>query len=268
MVLPVRCSILSVAVGGAILWAACATPGRAETQGSERWIPLFNGRDLIGWTPKIKGYPLGENFGKTFRVERGAIKVAYDQYGGKFENRFGHLFYRNPFSSYKLRLEYRFTGDQLPDAPGWAFRNSGVMVHSQAPESIRKDQDFPVSVEVQFLGGDGKNERTTGNMCSPGTHVVIEGKLVTQHCVNSKSKTFHGDQWVKFELQVHPDGKIMHFVNGEKVMEYEGAQLDESDADAKPLIKNGEKMLKGGFISLQSESHPIEFRNIELAALK
>lgn len=267
MQLPLRTTVLSL-VAGAVTLGFLTETGSAQSGRAERWIPLFNGRNLSGWTPKIKGYLLGENFGNTFRVQDGAIKVSYDGYGGKFENRFGHLFYRNPFTSYKLRLEYRFTGEQLPDAPGWAFRNSGVMIHSQAPESIRKDQDFPVSVEVQFLGGDGKNERTTGNMCSPGTHVVIEGKLVTQHCVNSKSKTYHGDQWVRFELQVHPNGKIVHLVNGEKVMEYEGAQLDENDADAKQLIKNGEKMLKGGFISLQSESHPIEFRKIELAPLE
>lgn len=267
MVLPIRCSLLSVALGGVILWGICASPSVAETQRAERWIPLFNGRNLNGWTPKIKGYPLGENFGDTFRVKDSAIQVSYDKYGGKFENRFGHLFYQSPFTSYKLRMEYRFTGEQLPDGPGWANRNSGVMVHSQAPDSIRKDQDFPVSIEVQFLGGNGKDERSTGNMCSPGTNVVIDGKLVTQHCVNSKSKTFHGDQWVKMELEIHSNGKVVHRINGETVLEYEQPQLDENDADAKPLIKDGNKLLKGGFIALQSESHPIEFRNIELAAL-
>lgn len=260
-----RCTLISVLAGVGVVAALPWSVSQAE-----EWRPLFNGRNLEGWTPKIKGYAFGENFGKTFRVEDGAIKVSYDQYGGKFENRFGHLFYRHPFDSYRLRLEYRFTGEQLPDAPGWAYRNSGIMIHSQPPDSIRKDQDFPVSIEVQFLGGDGKGERPTANMCSPGTHVVIDGKLVTQHCVNSKSKTFHGDQWVTMELQVHPDGKIVHLVNDEKVMEYSGAQLDENDTDAKSLItsRNGEKMLKGGFISLQSESHPVEFRKIEMMELR
>ena len=230
----------------------------------QKWIRLFNGKNLSGWTPKIKGYAAGENFGNTFRVEDGVIKVAYDAYGGKFENRFGHLFFDIPFSDYVLRCEYRFTGEQLAGGPGWAYRNSGVMIHCQSPQSMRKDQDFPVCIEVQMLGGNGKDERHTGNVCTPGTNIVMDGKLITQHCTDSTSKTFHGDDWVKLEVEVHCNGKIIHRINGDKVLEYEKPQLDENDADGKALIKSGEKMLSGGYIALQSESHPVEFRNIEL----
>jgi len=251
----------AIACGAALLGFTFATP-------QEKWVPLFNGKNLDGWTPKIKGYPAGENFGNTFRVERGVLKVSYDGYEGRFDGRFGHLFYKHPYSAYRLRFEYRFTGEQINGGPGWAWRNSGVMIHGQSIDSIRKDQDFPVSIEVQLLGGDGKGERTTGNMCSPGTNVVIDGKLVTQHCVNSKSKTFSGDQWVKLEIEVNGNGKIKHWINGDLVMEYEKPQLDENDPDGKALIKNGEKMLSGGTISLQSESHPVEFRNVELLELK
>lgn len=134
---------------------------------------------------------------------------------------------------------------------------------------MRKDQDFPVSIEGQLLGGDGKSERPTGNVCTPGTNIVLGGKLWTQHCTNSTSPTFHGDQWVRAEFEVHAGGKIIHRINGKPVMEYEGAQLDPNDADGKALIEaaKGEKMLSGGWISLQSESHPCEFRKIELMEL-
>jgi len=233
----------------------------------DKWITLFNGKDLDGWTPKIKGYALGENFGNTFRVEDGVIKVAYDQYE-KFDGRFGHLFYAEPFSHYRLRLDYRFTGEQTPGGPGWAFRNSGVMLHCQDPKTMRKDQDFPVCIEAQLLGGNGKNERSTGNMCSPGTHIVMEDQLVTNHCVSSKSKTFHGDQWVTFEVEVRGNGVVKHIINGEEVMQYEQPQLDEKDADAKKLIKNGDKMLRSGYFSLQAESHACEFRNIKILPLE
>ena len=234
------------------------------------WVPLFNGKDLDGWTPKIKGYEAGDNFGNTFRVESGVLKVSYDGYGGKFDNRFGHLFYKSPFSNYLLRAEYRFVGEQAPGGPEWAFKNSGFMIHGQSPQSMRKDQDFPVSIEVQLLGGKGQGARTTANVCSPGTNIVMGGALVTKHCNNSSSKTFEGDQWVTVTIEVLGTGRIRHFVNGELVLEYEQSQLDDSDADAKGLIAaaGGNKMLSGGTISLQSESHPIEFRKVEIMELK
>lgn len=240
-----------------------ASPDAASEEG---WISLFNGKDLEGWTPKIKGYGFGENFGNTFHVEDGVIKVSYEAYG-KFDERFGHLFYAHPYSNYKLRIEYRFTGEQCAGGPSWAFRNSGAMIHGQAPETMGKDQDFPVSIEVQLLGGDGANDRHTANLCTPGTNVVMGGNLITKHCTDSTSKTYHGDQWVTVEVEVHGNGKIIHRMEEETVLEYEKSQLDPKDEDAKPLIKEGELMLSGGTISLQSESHPVEFRKVELLEL-
>ena len=246
--------------------SASATP-RAPVP--ERWVSLFNGKDLEGWTPKIKGSAAGENYADTFRVEDGVIKVSYAKYG-KFNGEFGHLFYKSAFSNYRLRVEYRFVGEQATGGPSWAFRNSGVMIHGQSPESMRKDQEFPVSIEVQFLGGTGKGERSTGNLCTPGTNVVIGGKLVTQHCTNSSSKTYNGDQWVSAEVEVHGAGTIKHIINGQTVLEYEQTQLDPSDSDGKALIdqRGGRKLLEAGTISLQAESHPVEFRKVEIMELK
>jgi hypothetical protein len=141
------------------------------------------------------------------------------------------------------------------------------MLHCQSPESMRTDQEFPVSVEVQFLGGDGKKPRSTANVCTPGTHIVMNDKLITQHCTDSKSKTYAGDQWVTVEVEVHGDGMIKHMVNGETVLTYEKTQYDEKDKDARALIKGGDKRLRGGYIALQSESHPVEFRKVEILEL-
>jgi len=258
-------SVLCLAFLGTLCAAGCAI-GK-DVPAESRWISLFNGKDLKGWTPKITGYDLGVNYGNTFRVEDGVLKVAYDQYD-KFGGRFGHLFYKTAFSRYRLRLQYRFVGDQTPGGPGWAFRNSGIMVHCQAPQSMSKGQDFPVSIEVQLLGGNGTDERPTGNLCSPGTHVVMNDRLIVQHCVNSRSKTYHGDQWVTAEVEVHGNGVIKHLINGEVVLEYEQPQLDEKDADAKKLIKDGDTMLHEGYISLQAESHAVEFRKVEILPLE
>ena len=234
------------------------------------WVPLFDGKSLAGWTAKITGYETGTNFGDTFRVENGVLKVSYDQYEGRFANRFGHLFYRQPFSHYVIRVEYRFLGEQVQDGPAWAFRNSGIMIHGQPAQTMRKEQDFPICIEVQLLGGTGKDgqPRTTGNLCTPGTNVVMNGKLVTEHCVSSTSKRLDGEQWVTAEVEVHGAGKVVHRINGETVLEYEQPQIGGGNvANFDPAVKQDGKVLEGGSISLQSESHPVEFRKVELLNL-
>lgn len=234
----------------------------------EEWIRLFNGKDLHDWNIKISGYDLNDNYGNTFRVENGKMKVSYDQYNA-FDRRFGHIFYKNPFSYYRLRVEYRFTGDQCPGGPDWAFRNSGIMIHGQTAESMRKGQDFPISIEVQLLGGSGSGERTTANLCTPGTHVVMNGKLYTDHCTNSSSKTYHGDQWVTVEVIALGDSLITHIVEGESVLTYTKPQIGGGVVnDYNDWAKKDGSLLEEGTISLQSESHPVEFRTVELLNLK
>ncbi|QDU31560.1 hypothetical protein ETAA8_67190 [Anatilimnocola aggregata] len=264
----VRRSLFSLV---ALLLCACTFTALAQEKKIEEtgeWIQLFNGKNLEGWTPKIRYHELGENWNDTFRVEDGLLKVSYDKYD-KFNETFGHLFYKTPFSNYVLRLEYRFVGQQCAGGPGWAVRNSGAMIHGEMPETMSKDQDFPASIEVQLLGGNGKDPRTNANLCTPGTNVVMKGELVTRHCTNSTSETFHGDQWVTVEIRVLGNKAILHKINDKTVLSYTEPQLDERDAHAKMLAeKAGTKQLSGGSISLQSESHPIEFRKVELKLLK
>ena len=257
--------LLGIATG-CLLIAGGTDLKSQESTSSEQWVSLFNGKDLTGWTPKFRGYPSGENFKNTFRVVDGVLKADYSEYTS-FNGEFGHLFWKEKLSNYRLRVEYRLVGRQAEGGPTWAFRNSGVMIHSQSPENMEKDQDFPVSIEVQLLGGSGTGTRTTANVCTPGTHVVMDGKLVTQHCTNSKSKTYHGDQWVTLELEVRGNKLIKHIIDGETVMSYSEPQLDEKDANAQKLLTQGSKMLSEGYISVQAESHPTEFRKIELLKL-
>jgi hypothetical protein len=254
----------------AVVLLAATVSVRAE----QPWRQLFNGRDLEGWTPKIRGQPLGDNYGDTFRVEDGVLKVAYDpaKYPS-FGEKFGHLFYKEPFSRYRLRIEYRFTGEQCPGGPDWAIRNSGVMLHGEDPAGMALDQDFPASIEVQFLGGAAAGERATANLCTPGTNVVIDGKLFTPHCTSSRSKTYRGDQWVTVVIEVDGNARVRHVIDGATVLEYTQPQLDDGDkmlhGHAQELIaaRGGEKQLSAGTISLQSESHPIEFRRVEIQLL-
>ncbi|MBI2686562.1 MAG: DUF1080 domain-containing protein [Acidobacteria bacterium] len=251
-----------------VLSLATACLAQNRNADKKEWIQLFNGKNLKGWSPKITGYSLNDNFADTFRVRNGLLQVRYDGYD-EFKERFGHLFYKTPYSYYVIAAEYRFTGEQAKGGPGWATRNSGIMIHGQDAATMGKDQDFPISIEVQLLGGLGKGPRTTANLCTPGTNVVRDGKLFTPHCLNSKSKTYDGDQWVRVEVKVLGDEHIEHMIDGEVVLAYDKPQIG-GGAVSKfdPAVKQDGKLLTGGSISLQSESHPIDFRKVELLDLE
>ncbi len=260
-----RHALVSLLVVGGMLLTGCQSNNADE----EEWLELFNGRDLDGWIPKIRYHAVGENFANTFRVENGLFTVSYDGYD-TFSEQFGHIFYKEPYSHYRLRVEYRFIGEPLADTPGWAYRNSGAMVHSQDPATMPPDQDFPISIEVQFLGGlsDG-NSRPTGNMCSPGTHIEYEGAFNDTHCINSTSPTFDGDQWVLSETLVLGSEKFVHYINGQAVIEYANTTYGGGVVSGhRPEMKPDGEPLSEGYISLQSEGHALQFRRVELLNLK
>ena len=239
-----------------------------KVKATDQWLSLFNGKDINDWMVKIQHYEVNENFGNTFRPEDGIIKVRYDQYDD-FNDRFGHLYYKTPFSWFHLSMEYRFVGEQQKGAPSYTLRNSGVMFHSQDPRTMPKEQDWPISVEMQFLGGlgDGK-PRPTGSMCSPDTNIVINGKIAESHCVTSSAKTYDGEQWVKAELIVLGDSVVQHIINGDTVLQYSKPQIGGGVVNRyDPSIKQDGKLLSSGFIALQSEGHPVDFRNVKLKDL-
>lgn len=246
------------------LLAACTSNGN-NTSG-EKWIQLFNGKDFSGWDIKFKGHPLYENYKNTFRVEDGLLKVRYDEYD-TWDGEFGHIFYNTPFSNYILRLEYRIVGDQVNNGPGWAFKNNGAMLHSQSAKSMGLDQDFPVSVEAQLLGGDGQHKRPTGNLCTPGTNVVMNGELIERHCTSSTSRTFHGEEWVTVDFVVYGDSIIHHLVEGDTVLTYSKPQIGGGSIPEGFSLPEG-TLLNKGYIALQAESHPFDFRKVELMVLK
>lgn len=267
--------VLPLVALAATLGAALAIPRAVVTASpgadadAKEWIQLFNGRDLTGWTPKFAKHALGENPFDTVRVENGLLEIRYDKWPG-FENQFGHVFYKDPFSYYVLAAEYRFVGQQVKGGPDWARRNNGLMLHSPAPETMLKDQDFPISLETQLLGGlgDGK-ARSTANLCSPGTNVVMNGKLRTEHCINSTSKTYEGDQWVRVEVVVHGDELVQNIMDGQVVLEYTRPQIGGGNvAPVDPKVKVDGTPLTGGYISIQAETAPIDFRRIELLNLE
>lgn len=244
---------------------AVSCKNTTEQTSTDDWISLFNGKDLNDWIIKFNHHDLNDNYKNTFKVKDGNLVVDYSEYDS-IKDEFGHIYYKEPFSKYKLKLEYRFVGEQAKGGQGWAYRNNGVMFHCQDPSTILKDQAFPVSIEAQLLGGDEEGERPTGNVCTPGTHIELNGELITQHCINSKSKTYRGDQWVKFELVVLGDELVHQIVNGDTVMTYSKPQVGGDLPEGFPYPEGF--ALTEGYIAFQAESHPTEFRNIELLELK
>ncbi len=263
-------SLISVAGLLLLLFTQCSVKKSVVSNTNDGWQQMFNGEDIKDWTTKIHHYDVGDNFGDTFRVEDGLIKVRYDNYEGDFNDRYGHLYYNTPYSYYHFSVEYRFVGDLHPGAPSFTLKNSGVMFHSQDPNTMPKEQDWPISVEMQFLAGIKEGEsRPTGNMCSPGTDVVYEGKIDPRHCISSSSDTYYGDQWVKAEMIIRGDSLVTHIINGKKVLEYTKPQMGGGVANGyDPKIKQDGKLLTEGFIALQSEGQPIDFRNVKIKNLK
>lgn len=259
-----KTAIASLLLGTLFACSATSQISQKSSVKIPKPIQLFNGKDIKDWTPKIRLHEVGDNYANTFRVEDGLLKVRYDGYDD-FNQQYGHLAFNKPYGYYVLRLEYRFVGEQTKGGEGWAWANSGAMLHGQDPKTMLKDQDFPISIEGQLLGGNGKDERTTSNLCTPGTNVVIDNKLFTPHCLSSKSKTYHGDQWVTAEFVVLGDSLIQHVLEGDVVLSYNKPQIGGGSASpVDPKIKQDGKLLDKGFIYLQSESHPIDFRKVEL----
>lgn len=243
--------------------------GCAQKDPANKWVTLFNGKDLKDWDIKIAGYPLNDNFANTFRVEDSLLKVSYDGYGDSLKGRYGHIFYKKKFSAYLLVAEYRFYGKQISDGPGWAYLNNGLMLHCQSPQSMTLEQDYPISIECQLLGSDSLVTRTNANVCTPGTNIMMDGKLITQHCNNSDSKPCPAHEWTHVEALVLGDSIIKHIVGTDTVLVYEKPTIGGGSANhADPKVKIDGKPLKDGYIALQSESMPTEFRMVKLFNLE
>jgi hypothetical protein len=254
-----------IILGLAFLWAC--SPQSIKQQ--DDWLVLFNGKDLEGWTPKFYHHEVGDNYANTFRVVDGNIQVSYDDYT-EFGERYGHLFYKEPFSSFHLKFEYRFTDQWMEEAPSFTYRNSGVMFHSQDPQTILKEQNWPISVEYQMLAEEEAGEpRPTGTMCSPGTDVFYQGELDPRHCISSSSETYQWDQWVKADLIVYRDSLVIHMVNGDTVLVYSNPQIGGEVVDGfDPAIKQDGTPLTSGYIGLQAEGQGVVFRNLKLRNLE
>lgn len=235
-------------LGCAIVFVSSASLFAEEKrEADETWIQIFNGKNLHGWTPKFVGYDLGINFRNTFVVRDGLLTVCYDNYKS-WQNNIGHLFYKDEFSHYVLRMEYRFVGRQVKDAPEFSVPNSGLILHGQSAESMSRKQERPASLETKLLGGHRAVQDERENL-------AINALVSDANTNELEGKHGQGDQWTCVEIEVHGGDVIRHKSGGQLITEYKKPRL----SDGSPLV--------GGTIALQASSHPIQFRKIELKVL-
>ncbi len=252
----------------ACLLSASASLGIADEALESGWISLFNGKDLDGWVVKVAKHPLGENYADTFRVEDGVIKVSYDKYAA-FDQQFSHLYTASAYSHYILRLEYRFEGGVMADAPSWTKLNSGVMIHAQSPLTLGFGQLWPASLECQFLATGTTAGTQTGNVCTPGTNLEFNGAFTEEHILDSTARLYAPEEWVAVEVEVHGNDLVIHRINGVEVLRYAHPQLDPRDGDAQRLLAAGLPLaLSYGHIALQAEAQGVWFRNARLRSLE
>lgn len=230
--------VLLLVAGGCVGLEAEPDPDR------EDWVRLFEGRNLDGWS--------GDR--DMVDVDDGVLRFSASTEGYTGANGDERwLVHDGDWSFYRLRVEYRFPETDL-DPAGWPeaeIRRAAVRVHS-----TKGDSGSPVGVEVELLGGDGENDRPTGNVCTPGTQIDMGGRAVTRECVSSASLTHHGDEWVVLEVTVLGAERIEHVIDSVRVLAYERPRLDDGT------------LLAGGGVAIRSNGWPFDIRRIDLLPLR
>lgn len=231
----------------------------ANTDG---WVNLFNGKDLTGWVPLIHKHKVGENVYDTFRADsvNKVIKVLYDKYPNlEFGGRCGNLYYNRRLTNYRIKVTYRFQEPLVKNPVGWSKNNSGLMIFGIDPATVTGDPEFPPLIEIQLLGSPsqpGGGGTTSPNYCEPG------GMTMQQHtggCGNNGTgKTPNpAAQWTTVEADVHVTGQTKIYQHPDTT----NAVLTMSG----PRYQNA--AVTGGYIALQSEGQPIEYKDILLKEL-
>lgn len=251
------------ALAVALMLSACAPT--TDTGGADEagWVSLFDGETLDGWVPNFAGEPVGVNYRDVFQADNGVLRVDYTGWDS-FDGKFGHIFSDRDYAAYDLRFEYRMFGEQVPGAPDWALRNNGVMLHAQAPETMALEQGFPRCLELQLLNGGGVPERSTGNICTPGTFVILDGELDRAHCISSPKPEISGEDWIAVRAEVNADGSVRYFVDGEETFAIDAVVVQTDDPMVPASGLDELTPIRSGRIAFQAESHPTEFRNIQI----
>jgi hypothetical protein len=232
----------------AILCASCATAinlgaGEPNTLTDEEkksgWKLLFDGKTTQGWRGyKMKEMPPG------WTVKEGALVRVQGGAGGKGAGGGDDIVTLEEFDSFEFSIEWKIVSNG----------NSGVL-YRVSEEPVTAWHDAP---EVQILD----------NL----THPNRDRRQLAGACYDlyapSKDVTKPPGQWNEMRIRVN-GAQVEHWINGEKIVEYEIGSDDWNERVAKSKFKDRPKFatFKKGPICLQDHSDRVEFRSIKIRPL-
>jgi hypothetical protein len=228
-------------------------------------VKIFNGQDLTGWVPLIKKSAFNVNYQNTFRADPAnqIIRVTYEDYPDTdFDGRYGMLYYDKYLTDYRVRLTYRFREPQAQNPSQWGKNNTGLMLFGIDPRDVMGDPDFPPAIEIQLLGTPSTGGTNNANLCQPGgmwvSKLFGENNGSGNGCKASKSGPAPtAGEWVTIEAEV--------LVSGETKIYQHPETITPVLSISGPMYNN--QPVLGGYMAIQSESQPVEFKDIELKEL-
>lgn len=231
----------------ATLLAVSAPPVFAQSPAAEpqaivptRVTPLFNGRDLAGWTADVPEKDKNPDAPASFIVRDGKlVSLGVPR---------GHLLTDAVYRNYRLEVEYRF-----PGKPG----NCGVLVHASRLRALSRM--FPQSIEVQMM-----HENAGDFWCIEEN---IEVPDMETRRPRKEGQNYGGSQGDARRILNLTDGS-------EKPLgEWNTMVIEARDRTVKVRV-NGDLVNEGfnstadrGKIALQAEGAEVEFRKIEIGPL-
>jgi hypothetical protein len=204
-------------------------------------VPLFNGKDLAGWTTDVPKADKEPGISPSFIVRDGKL-VSLGSPGG-------HLVTDKIYSNYKLVVEYRFARE-----PG----NCGVLVHASTPRKLYGM--FPQSIEVQMM------HENAGDFWCIGENIEVPDMELRRPKKDADQKFGGGPADAR---------RILNLTDGSEkpIGEWNTMEIECKGDEVKvsvngALVNHGRKCTAtSGKIALQAEGSEVEFRKVELTKL-
>jgi len=223
-----------------------ATNQDAELSQAAEWISLFDGKTLNGW----KRYHADE-IGPLWSVEDGAIKCDGQGHGEGSPEFGGSLITLETFGNFELELEWKISEGG----------NSGILYH--VVEKSEYSHAYVTGPEFQ-VRDDGPADDTLS------TAKQMAGSNYDMYAAPSTKKLNPVGEWNTAKI-VYKDGKVEHWLNGGKVVEFDESSEDFKERFNESKWSSGEyphwNTYKEGAIALQDHGAAVWYRNIRIRKL-
>lgn len=217
-----------IVVTVAIASLACCA---AFAEGPPQWVDLFNGTNLVNWVDV-------NTSAETWRAEDGVLKCT--------GRPIGVMRSEKQYENFILEIEWRHMKKK---------GNSGVFLWSDADP---KGGRLPLGMEVQMLELDWVNKGEG----KPPAHIgYISGELFGAGGLTATPENPRGSRSMSKELRCKGVGEWNKYV----IVAVDGTVKLGINGKFVNGIRDSSK--KKGYLCLESEGSPIEFRNIRIMEL-